>query len=356
VIQEDREIDVFEIAIALSIYIKCDFKEKIRLLFDITDVDEDGYINENEIRYMITTVNFIFSDEESLISSNSSIVNQSLASIKSQQIINMIMKYVNKIFINFKKIKLIYNNCLKINKPGELSRVITTEKYVHFDQFYESITKIIDYKYSIIPIFVDMKSSIYKQKIEPEYEIEKRNLNEFLSIANEIVSNVKIGNNEYVKNNQDMKKIMELSRNEKEKKLIRKKVNTSNTKLNSNNMSQNQNNENGGQWLSLNKENNSNLNSGNINHFHNTTKKDNKQNTNNKRINNQQDDPNSMKKQVSNLINRNFMSTANEGNRVNLNKISNLEAQPGKIKIRENINYMRDPINLKTEHTGAQGK
>ena len=70
IIPEEREIDVFEIAIALSIYIKCDFKEKIRLLFDITDVDEDGYINENEIRYMITTVNFIFSDEESLISSN----------------------------------------------------------------------------------------------------------------------------------------------------------------------------------------------------------------------------------------------------------------------------------------------
>lgn len=97
IIPEEREIDVFEIAIALSIYIKCDFKEKIRLLFDITDVDEDGYINENEIRYMISTVNFIFSDEESLISSNSSIVNQSLASIKSQQIINMIMKYVRKI-------------------------------------------------------------------------------------------------------------------------------------------------------------------------------------------------------------------------------------------------------------------
>lgn len=94
IIPEEREIDVFEIAIALSIYIKCDFKEKIRLLFDVTDVDEDGYINENEIRYMISTVNFIFADEESLIGSNSSIVNQSLASIKSQQVLNMIFKFV----------------------------------------------------------------------------------------------------------------------------------------------------------------------------------------------------------------------------------------------------------------------
>jgi Ca2+-binding EF-hand superfamily protein len=98
ILQEDKEIDVYEIAIALSIYIKCDFKEKIKLLFDITDVDEDGYINENEIRYMITTVNFIFSDEESLIGSNSTIVNQSLSNIKSQQIFNMIMNYV-KIFL-----------------------------------------------------------------------------------------------------------------------------------------------------------------------------------------------------------------------------------------------------------------
>lgn len=203
---------------------------------------------------------------------------------------------------------------------------------------------------------MDMKTSLYKQKYEPEYEIEKRNVNDFLSIANEIVSNVKIGNNEYMKNNQDMKKIMEQSRNEKEKKLIRKKVNNSNSKLGNNNaVNENQNNEYGGQWVSLNKENNTNLNIANTNYVNNPNKKDNKLNTNNKRIYIEQDEPNSMKK-VSNIINRNFMSTANEGNRVNLNRISNLEAQPGKIKIRENSNYIRDLINVKTEPTGTQGK
>jgi hypothetical protein len=208
-----------------------------------------------------------------------------------------------------------------------------------------------------------MKSSLYKQKFEPEYEIEKRNVNEFLSIASEIVSNVKIGNNEYIKNNQDMKKIMEQSRNEKEKKLVRKKINNSNNKLNNNNnnninniVNENQNNEYGGQWLSLNKENSSNVNYGNTNYGNNNSgKKDLKFNTNNKRIHNDQEDPNGIKKNVSNIINRNFMATANEGNRVNLNKISNLEAQPGKIKIRENNNYVRDAINLKTEHTASQG-
>ena len=100
--------------------------------------------------------------------------------------------------------------------------MILTERYVHFNQFYDSIKKIIDYKYSIIPIFVDMKSSLCKQKVEPEYEIERRNVNDFLSIANEIVSNVKIGNNEYIKQNQDIKKIMDQHKSDKDKKIVKK--------------------------------------------------------------------------------------------------------------------------------------
>lgn len=212
-----------------------------------------------------------------------------------------------------------------------------------------------------------MKTSIYKQKVEPEYEVEKRNVNEFLSIANEIVSNVKIGNNEYIKNNQDMKKIMEHCRNEREKKSKRAKNVNSTNKLNfnnnniniiNNNTNEGSNNEFGGQWVSLNKENNSNSNAGNTNSLNcnNTFKKDNKQNTNNKKLLNDLEDTNSLKKNVSNIINRNFMYTANEGNKVNLNKISNLEAQPGKIRIKENTNVIRDLMSMKTDNTNSQGK
>jgi len=212
---------------------------------------------------------------------------------------------------------------------------------------------------------VDMRSSLYKQKFEPEYEIEKRNVNDFLSIANEIVSNVKIGNYEYIKNNQDMKKIMEQSRSEKEKKFIRKKLNINNSNnnkinnnnnININNVNENQNSEyGGGQWVSLNKENNPNLNAANTNNVNNINKKDHKLNTNNKRFYNEQDDSNCLKRNVSNIINRNFMSTVNEGNRINLNRISNLEAQPGKIKIKETINQIKDLINVKTEQMVTQG-
>lgn len=217
-----------------------------------------------------------------------------------------------------------------------------------------------------------MKTSLFKQKVEPEYDIEKRNVNEFLSIANEIVSNVKIGNNEYVKNNQDMKRILEQSRNEREKKLIRKKINNSNNKINNNNnnnlninsnvnINNNTNDFSNNEWINLNKENYSNSNANNTNNLNSninnsTNKRDNKLSTNNKKPLNDLDDQNGLRKGVSSIINRNFMSTANEGNRVNLNKISNLEAQPGKIRIRENTNILKDYANMKTDNTNSQGK
>lgn len=94
IINEDKEIDVYEIALALSIFLKCDFKEKMHLIFDLTDVDEDGYINEKEIKNMIFVVNFIFCDEESPLQSSSSVINQSLSSLITQQVFNMIMKHV----------------------------------------------------------------------------------------------------------------------------------------------------------------------------------------------------------------------------------------------------------------------
>jgi len=212
-----------------------------------------------------------------------------------------------------------------------------------------------------------MKSSLYKQKIEPEYEIEKKNVNDFLSIANEIVSNVKIGNNEYVKNNQDMKKILEQSKNDREKKFIKKKINNTsnnnkqiNNNINNMNLNSNVNDFSGNEWIGSNKDNNllsnpnnTNYGSNNINSSQN--KKDIKMSTNNKKFSCDMDDQGNLRKGASVILNRNLMSTANEGNRVHLNKISNLEAQPGKIRIRENTNNYKDYVNINTDHTNIQG-
>jgi Ca2+-binding EF-hand superfamily protein len=92
ILNDEKELDVYEISVALIIFTKYDFKEKIQLLFHITDVDSDGFINQNEMKNIINTCHHIFADEEN--SSKSSIVNQSMAGIKANQIIEKILYYV----------------------------------------------------------------------------------------------------------------------------------------------------------------------------------------------------------------------------------------------------------------------
>lgn len=212
-----------------------------------------------------------------------------------------------------------------------------------------------------------MKSSLYKQKIEPEYEIEKRNLNEFLSIANEIVSNVKVGNNEFIKQNQDMKRIIEQSKLDKEKK-IRKKIIANNHKNNLNNhiINSNINIINSLNEVQQNLEyvGNSSANgysSNNANKENSSNKKDMKLSiTLNKRFpnlnnngNDFEDNISSVKKGFTTILNRNFISTVYDGNKINLNKIANLEAQPGRIKVKDNT---KDYPSMKTDNTNTQGK
>lgn len=87
-------VDVYEIIIALCIYIQLEFKERLLLLFDVTDVDNDGYINEKEIKNLIYTVNLNFAEEDRPINTRSSILNQSLASVKAKNIYDSIIYHV----------------------------------------------------------------------------------------------------------------------------------------------------------------------------------------------------------------------------------------------------------------------
>jgi Ca2+-binding EF-hand superfamily protein len=95
---EEKEIDIYEISLALGLIMKSEFEEKLQCLFDITDVDGDGYINQVEIKNIINTAYFIFSDEECSLPTGSSIVNHSLATIKAQQVIDKLFFYVKFLY------------------------------------------------------------------------------------------------------------------------------------------------------------------------------------------------------------------------------------------------------------------
>ena len=203
----EDEIDMYEICCALACFVKCDFEQKIKLLFDITDIDDDGFINQKEVKKLIFTINILFSDERKNHNNDSTIAAQSIASIHSMEVIKEIMGF-----------------------PGQLGKTLHDEKYINFQQFLESFTQLYNYKYDILPLFVNLKASLFVEKKEKEFELKYKNLNDYTEISNDIISNLKNDKMNFIGNsNIDFKKRLErIKKKNRNKQSLITSVNTSN--------------------------------------------------------------------------------------------------------------------------------
>ena len=174
----NEEIDIYEISCALACFIKCFFRQKMRILFNLSDTDEDGFINETEVKKMIYTINYIFNREQNAIGTDSTIMYLSLASIKAKKSFDLIMGH-----------------------PGNLSFVIQKEKYISFDNFISAVEKVYNYKYNLLPLFISLKTSVNIVRNEKELEINKNNFNDYSKILKEVFSGYKkqgdIGNTNF---------------------------------------------------------------------------------------------------------------------------------------------------------------
>ena len=159
-------IETYTIVCFLTVFIKCRIIDKMKLLFELTDVDEDGFLNKEEIKQMISTINLMFSEETSLINTNSSILAQSLMNLKVKE----------KIY------KILYD-------PGNLNIELQKEKYICFDSFYNSLKKIKNYKYEIFPSFINMKQCLYNKRNEKVFEIKHTFKKQFVRAKSALASN-----------------------------------------------------------------------------------------------------------------------------------------------------------------------
>ena len=157
-------IETYIIPCFLTLLLKCSINDKIKLLFQLTDNDEDGFLNKAEIKLMISTVNFFFC-ENSENDINSSIITQSLMNIK-------VKEQLKKLMID----------------PGGLGYILEKEKVVNFDDFFKCLEKIDNYKYEIIPCFLNIKKCLYNQRKEKIIEVKNKNKKEFVRISSALSS------------------------------------------------------------------------------------------------------------------------------------------------------------------------
>jgi hypothetical protein len=312
-IYNEEEIDIYEICLALAIFIKTTFENKIRILFNITDVDDDGFINENELKKLIFTINYLFCEEDKNFDNESSLCTQSIISLKCNQNFQSLMKF-----------------------PGELEKEFIEQKYVNFETILNSMKKIYNYKFEIFPIYQNLKKTLLMKRNEKDFEIKQRVYNDFCRIGGDIINKVKkngIGASYY-----DFKKNLTKRTYNFPKKNFSMLIpqnyltSTNNTNVNTNNINNNNNNTN----YNMNNNNNANLNNQNtINNNNNT----NVNNSNNNNINNNNNNninvAPSFRHSVQLKTRNSALFHSPDIYTINFNKICGLETFPKRLKIIE---------------------
>ena len=194
-----EEIDINKIPFILLAFYKSDFDNKIKILFDLSDLDYDGLINENEVKNMIYSFIILFSQNECQFKTKSNLIQRSLANAKA-----------NKVYFS-----IMYS-------PGELLNILKKEKFINFETFYSSISRIKDYKFNLFPFHLSFIDFFSKSNNEIEYSLSQNLIPEFLTISNSYIQ--KINSEEKYDfnkdNNNKLNNYFEVKISSKKKKII----------------------------------------------------------------------------------------------------------------------------------------
>ena len=165
-IKKENYISSYKLLCALIVFLYAKFEIKLELLFRITDLDEDGLIGKNEIKKMITTVNHLFVEEMNTLKTDSSILSQSLINLKVENILGELFHEESDI-----------NQKLKMNN-----------NYIDYNTFYQCIIKINNYKYKLIPCFINFKECLFSKREEKIIKIKPKLKKDFINISTSFIS------------------------------------------------------------------------------------------------------------------------------------------------------------------------
>ena len=166
-----EKIDIQTTQLFFSALMLKNFKEKIETMFHVIDSDNDGSINENEIKKLIITTNKLFNESPKGHFSKSNLVQQALSNFKANKIL----------------VQLFYG------EPN-LKNILKEKRIINFEEFYECLKKIDNYMYDIIPTFINLKNYLTNKKEEIEFYMSDNCQKDFADISYELIRENKMLN------------------------------------------------------------------------------------------------------------------------------------------------------------------
>lgn len=166
-----EKIEILFVQLFFSVLMMTNFKTKLETMFHVVDTDNDGFINEAEIKKLIITANRLFYEESKEKFSGSSLIQQSLSNFKANKALS----------------KLLYGT-------PDLKNILEKSKYISFEEFYERLKKIDNYMYEIIPTFINLRSYLNNKKEEIEFYMNNNCKKDFVDISYELINKNKMLN------------------------------------------------------------------------------------------------------------------------------------------------------------------
>lgn len=158
------EIELHDIMLALTLLSRIPSEKKIELIFDLTDVDEDGCLSPEEIYKMIEVIERVFAKENIDMKIQSRALLEELSRGKALRRYDWIMRSVGML----------------------KSRSKNDEGLITFDEFQNVLNKVPNLKSEFLPRYCDIKSVLKNENTELEIKVEEDMLEDFLVFRYEL--------------------------------------------------------------------------------------------------------------------------------------------------------------------------
>jgi Ca2+-binding EF-hand superfamily protein len=162
--QITSEIELHDIMLALTLLSRIPNDKKIELIFDLTDVDEDGCLSPDEVYKMIEVIERIFSKENTEMNISSRVLLEKLSRDKALRRYEWVMRSIGML----------------------KSRSKNDEGLITLDEFQNVLDKVPNLKTQFLPRFTDLKSVLKNENSEPQIFVDERNLEDFLIFRYEL--------------------------------------------------------------------------------------------------------------------------------------------------------------------------
>ena len=159
-----KKIELHDIMLALTLLSRIPSEKKIELIFDLTDVDEDGCLSPDDIYKMIEIIERIFAKENTEMKIQSRILLEDLSRDKAQRRYDWVMRSVGM---------------LKSRSKNE-------EGLITFDEFQNVLNKVPILKAQFLPRYTDIKTVLRNENTEPVINVEDHMLEDFLIFRYEL--------------------------------------------------------------------------------------------------------------------------------------------------------------------------